>query len=354
MEYFHMTDVLPLLGIDPPAHGGSSFNIACPCCDDGPNGKHLNINLRRDVYRCPRCGVSGGIFDLYALLTGVPRDSVRRELIQKLKKSGSGKTVPPVIGKVTVKECPMTDVDTRHATYSALLKKLSLAQDHRDNLRSRGLTDLEIDQLGYRTTPVIGFSTLAKQLQSEGFYLSGVPGFYRTEAETWTFIHENRGILIPVRDPNGLIQGLQIRRDNTQRRKFRWISSADKADGCRAEAWTHLAGPIASSIILTEGPMKADVIHALTGQTTLAVPGVNSLTQLKPILTILQDAGVAEIKSAFDMDQTSNPHVQQGLDRLLALLDSMDFKFGSYVWDSRYKGLDDYIWEHCLHKSRSM
>ena len=38
------------------------------------------------------------------------------------------------------------------------------------------------------------------------------------------------------------IQGLQIRRDNVEKRKFRWVSSADKKDGCRAEGWTHLAG----------------------------------------------------------------------------------------------------------------
>ena len=34
-------------------------------------------------------------------------------------------------------------------------------------------------------------------------------------------------------------------------------------------------------MILTEGPMKADVIHTLTGLSVLAIPGVNSLTQLK-------------------------------------------------------------------------
>jgi hypothetical protein len=27
----------------------------------------------------------------------------------------------------------------------------------------------------------------------------------------------------------------------------------------------------------------------------------------------------------------------------MEFLDSMDFKFGTYVWDARYKGLDDYV-----------
>ena len=91
----------------------------------------------------------------------------------------------------------------------------------------------------------------------------------------WTFIHEKRGILIPVRDRYGRIQGLQIRRDNVEKRKFRWVSSAEKKDGCKAEGWTHFSGPVRPMLVLTEGPMKADVINALTGLTVLAVPGVN-------------------------------------------------------------------------------
>ena len=30
----------------------------------------------------------------------------------------------------------------------------------------------------------------------------------------------------------------------------------------------------------------------------------------------------------------------------------MNFKFGTYLWDSRYKGLDDYIWESMMNKKR--
>ena len=43
------------------------------------------------------------------------------------------------------------------------------------------------------------------------------------------------------------------------------------------------------------------------------------------------------------MDFSTNRHVQDGLRNLLALIDEMNFRFGTYVWDPRYKGLDDYI-----------
>lgn len=353
METFHMTDILSLLNLPYPPQGRSSYYIQCPCCDESPRKRHLNINLKKDVFRCPRCGVSGGIFDLYSLYTGTPRNQVRDVLIGRL---GIPETVvrqkEPIVMEEPA-ECPITDIESRHKTYTALLSKLSLAQDHRENLLNRGLTNADIERLGYKTTPVAGMSALARQLQNEGCYLAGVPGFYRDNENKWTFIHEQRGILIPVRDIDGCIQGLQLRRDNVRRRKFRWIASIGKEDGCGAKGWTHLAGPVRSTIILIEGPMKADIIHSLTGLTVLAVPGVNSLTQLEDTLELLREQGLREIKTAFDMDFATNHHVQNGYQSLLTLLDTMGFRFGSYLWDPQYKGLDDYIWEYCFQRRSS-
>ena len=343
MEIFHMWDIVSLLGLPMPTSGKSSYYIQCPCCDETPEKKHLNINLKKEVFRCPRCGISGGIFDLYALYTGVSRGQVRKELVERL---GPPELIMHQKKKVVSEpkeECPLADIESRNHAYAAMLSKLSLAADHKENLLSRGLKEPEIERLGYKTTPVVGMSAIAKQLQSEGLSLAGVPGFYRDKNGAWTFVHEKRGILIPVRDRFGRIQGLQIRRDNVSRRKFRWVSSAEMEDGCRAEGWTHLAGKVRSTILLTEGPMKADVIHALTDLTVLAVPGVNSLTQLQMTLEDLRSEGLAEIKTAFDMDFATNHHVQNGYNSLLQLLGDMGFTFGTYLWDPCYKGLDDYI-----------
>lgn len=359
MEIFSMIDIVGLLGLPFPKHGESSYNIHCPCCDDAkdPRSKHLNINLRKNVFCCPKCGLGGGMFDMYAYFANVPRKNVYNELKKKIAnvQMSDGvqtKSVSALQHPVEDVESPLMDVESRHATYSALLSRLSLSMDHRDNLLNRGLLDDEIDKLGYKTTPAAGMSMIAKQLRSEGYYLAGVPGFFRKENGDWTFIHEARGILIPVRDQKGMIQGLQIRRDNTEKRKFRWVSSADRKDGCKAEGWAHIAGNVSEQMILTEGPMKADVIHALTGISVIAVPGVNTLTQLKTMLEALRAEGLVSIKTAFDMDFTTNFHVQNGFNNLLSLLDSMGFKYGTHLWDPRYKGLDDYIWESMMGKTR--
>lgn len=90
--------------------------------------------------------------------------------------------------------------------------------------------------------------------------------------------------------------------------------------------------------------MKADVIHFLTGQTVAAVAGVNSLSQLQPLLEELNAAGMEKVMTAFDMDYLCNPHVKGGYEQLTALLKKLGISFGTYLWDPRYKGLDDYIW----------
>ena len=89
------------------------------------------------------------------------------------------------------------------------------------------------------------------------------------------------------------------------------------------------------------------MVHQLTGQTVLAVPGVNALTHLEKTLLTLRELGVRHIMTAFDMDFLSNPHVQSGYDALTQKLMTLGFRYGTYLWDPGYNGLDDYVWEAC-------
>ena len=136
-----------------------------------------------------------------------------------------------------------------------------------------------------------------------------------------------------------------------KKRKFRWVSSAELPDGCRAEGWIHIVGPVREQVLLTEGPMKSDVIHHLTGQTVIAVPGVNALTQLEATLIELMKLGVKRIMTAFDMDFMKNPHVQNGYSDLVRMLNRMGITFGTYLWQPEYNGLDDYIWKCLMNNS---
>ena len=132
-------------------------------------------------------------------------------------------------------------MEERHATYTALLQSLTLASDHRENLLSRGLSPEEIHRLGYKTTPVLGFSSPGKAPAGEGPVLSRCSWFCKNQSQ-WTLKIPGRGILIPVRDVQGQIQGLQVRLDNVEKRKFRWLSSNGLEEGCGAKTWVHLGG----------------------------------------------------------------------------------------------------------------
>ncbi len=350
-----MVDVIPLLGLPTPPRGKSNYYVKCPCCDT--NGKHLNINFVKNAFRCPRCGVSGGVLDLYATFTGVPRGKAFKAVAEGLHLDIAHTTVRDVVHQAS-RMSVLTDVVTRDKTYNALLSKLTLADDHCTNLLGRGLTQEDIVQCVYRTTPVLGFRTIARQLLSEGHCLAGVPGFYRDKEGEWCFVHQKRGILIPVRDPDGYIQGLQLRLDDSQRfthkdnrkgRKFRWVATSDAKfiDGCGAEAWIHVAGDLSTagdSVLLIEGPMKGEIVHRLTGQTVIAVPGVNSLGKLVELLPRLEAMGIRHVMTAFDMDYLTNHHVQAGLLALYTLLDEAGMTYGTYLWNPAYNGLDDYIW----------
>lgn len=271
------------------------------------------------------------------------QQAIRKKTGKKAKRTPEPPAIP---------HAALADVNVRDRTYRALLAKLALASDHRENLLGRGLTDEAIARFDYRTTPVVGFHAIAKELVDEGFQLFGVPGFYKDKEDRWTINFNRRGIMIPCRDRLGRIQRIHIRLDHEKRNKFRPLSSGGKINGCSTENWCHLVGPVRENILLIEGYMKADIVHHFTGQTVLAIPGVTSLTQLVDVLLELIGLGVRHVMTCFDMDYLMNWHVEGAYINLINLLGCLDITFGTYLWVPEYNGLDDYIWEFCLDKGQ--
>ena len=355
---YQMTDILPLLPIPQPPYGKSAYNIPCPLCDKpGTREKHLNINLKRNVYRCPKCGqFQGGVFELYAYYMGIPQDKVLDDITASLHggttsfggKGGQKKKIqaPPMKPQAS-----LAPLEERDRVYRALLNRLTLAPDHRESLLRRGLTDEAIERSGYKSTPVVGFHALAQSLLDEGYTLFGVPGFYRDEDGRWTMAVWRRGILIPG-TYFGKIQGFQIRLDHKMKKggKFLTFSSRDELDGTMGENWCHMVGPAREKILLIEGYMKADIVHHFTGQTMLAIPGVTSLQHLEAALKDLIPLGVRHVMTCFDMDYLKNWHVENAYRNLVTLLGKLDITFGTYLWVPDHNGLDDYIWEFCLNQ----
>lgn len=339
---FNMVTAVQLLGLECD-YTRSNDNVECPVCYETHGKKKLNINFRKNVFRCAKCGINGGVLDLMKAYTGKEHGDAARMIQDRMRVHPDEKVV--YAKKEEVKEAPLVDVDQRNMVYTRLLDKLTLSKKHREDLHKRGLSDEQIKNLGYKSAPVYPRTLeIPRLIIEEGISVAGVPGFCKTkDGRKWWISNESTGILIPVRDIAGRIQGLKIRLDDTKDGKFRWLSSRGRCEGAGAENWIHISGKIGKCAIISEGPMKGDIASLMSGLCTIAVAGVNSLEKLKDLLESLKEEGLHTILICFDMDVFKNPHVQNGLENLCRILSEVGLEFKIMMWNSTYKGIDDYL-----------
>lgn len=314
----------------------------CPFCGDHGKGKyHLSLNTATDQFRCNLCGAHGNSVSLYARLHGVNN----KQAFQELSKETNVYPIPkqPTPQNTETERQPVP-LEERHIAYTAMLNHLTLLDRHHENLLERGLSEERIIRNQYRSMPETeqGRRLLASLLRSCGFELLGIPGF-RTYYGDWTLAGPN-GFLIPVRDKNGLIQGLKIRLDDADNdRKYRWLSSRDMTNGTRSYSWVHVTGDTTSKrAYLTEGPLKGDVASFLAHDALfVCIGGVNSLNGLTKTL---RDLGVTEVVEAMDMDQSTKPEVRKAIQTMRKEVQAVKhLKYTKYTWDPAYKGVDDYL-----------
>ena len=111
--------------------------------------------------------------------------------------------------------------------------------------------------------------------------------------------------MIPVRNLEGQITAVQIRLDRPyEGRKYMWLSSINNHMGASSGSPVHLAGRQGDKIVfVTEGPLKGDIAHALSGRTFACVAGVNQYANLPAFLEEMKGLGTEYIYEAYDMDK---------------------------------------------------
>lgn len=226
-----------------------------------------------------------------------------------------------------------------------MLEHLTLLDRHGENLLGRGLSEDRIRENGYRSMPETerGRRLLADLLRSHGHDLRGVPGF-RTYYGEWTLSGPN-GFLIPVRNKDGLIQGLKIRLDEADHpnRKYRWLSSRSLPNGTRSYSWVHVTGDrTRKRAFLTEGPLKGDVASFLAKDALfICIGGVNALHGLTDTI---RELGVHEVVETMDMDQMTNSNVRNAILAMRKEVQKIPgIRYAKYTWNPAYKGVDDYL-----------
>lgn len=247
---------------------------------------------------------------------------------------------PLILPKSNVKQNLKASPAILDSTYRALLSELSLSATHLGHLKRRGLTDIEIEDLGYKTLGPNGSYELIKRLQARVVKLEGVPGFY-IEGGLWKLVGVN-GLAIPVRDIRRRIAGVQIRCDNALGGRYRWLSSRGYYAGCSSGAPIHTAGtmPDKREVWITEGPIKADIAALKLNRLVLAVAGVGNWPGVIPIVRQLKPKRVI---IAFDMDKINNSAVKLHSNTLMACLIRRGIRTFEADWDSHFKGIDDLL-----------
>lgn len=373
--------------------------IPCPECG---SERAFSVEVSSELGHCFKCGCSVHNMAEYVMLK---HDISKREAYAKLDEicggeknasEGCGSSRASEDWKESLKKKEREPVEVvappevLDKVYRALLRVCPLDDAHREALHMRGLTDEEIQRLGYGTMDLAAFARkrnitganwlktacdcVAGAVEREGeamtgdpwFTLTGgIPGFYDTPADWrgWTgkaIVPCYRGILIPYRNERGQIVGMQIRQDKCltdkdghQGPRYVWLSSRGKDGGATPGTpvhWAQRAEEInARGVYLTEGGLKGDIFRAVTGANVIAVPGVNAIKGVPAALEVLKARGVEVVVCAYDMDYLTNESVKNAVDKLRKIVEASGMQWIRLRWDDRggvLKGCDDWaVWK---------
>ena len=258
----------------------------------------------------------------------------------------------------TVQQAERASGQEIHQTLSLLLAMLPLQPAHRNHLHSpkRGLSDEQIDRIGFKSTPPPFLCrSITERLMKQGCKVEGVPGFYLDDSGRWTmnFYRKNAGILIPAVGYDGMIHGLQILLDSPLKQKddppdksgakYIWFSSSSKNMGVTSGSPVHFIGnPSARVVYVIEGLLKADISHCLTNRTFAAIAGANNTSQLDTLFALLAQNGTEEIIEAHDMDKYSNQMTSNGASKIYLMARKNGMACRQLTWNPNYKGFDDW------------
>lgn len=356
--------------------------IRCPAC----SGKRFLISTSMGMGKCWECEFRADTASYYATEKGMTVAEARRDIEQQLgidkdswKKGSLERQVYNTAPKV-----PQSDRASDKVlddTYRAFLAELKLSDKNKYEMIARcGCDDDQLAAWNYKTFPSmeeIDYFSLCKRLQQGGHILKGVPGFFRAKqgAGDFMFFQITKGIIMPLVNHQNQIVGLQVRKDDDKRvfrddlegyePKCSWLSSKNLASGCGAVAGVHYAcdwkydiedgiyKPVfEDGFVLTEGIMKADIIHYLMPNLpVIAVPGVNCTNQLAAEIERLKSWGVKTIRLAYDMDYKTNAHVQKALEKTQQIIKDAGMHLINTEWETQVeghdeislKGFDDYV-----------
>ena len=84
-QRIRMADVLERAGFEATDQMGDQVRGPCPIHRSTSSGsRSFSANLKRQVFRCFKCGASGNQLDLWAAITKLPLHEAARDLCERL------------------------------------------------------------------------------------------------------------------------------------------------------------------------------------------------------------------------------------------------------------------------------
>lgn len=234
---------------------------------------------------------------------------------------------------------PLAGPDQLHRAYSELLAHLGVSPGHRRQLEGRGFTRDQIEKMGVKSLGRTDRAT-AQRLAELFPWWQHVPGLVLKNGKP-TLAGWN-GLLIPCRDLQGRIVGLQVRADSIDAPKYSWLSSAKHGGpgpGAVLSLWP--AGG-SDCVRVCEGSLKSARAAFRTGVCTVCAPGV-ALFGSHQMVDWLLELQAEVVLLAPDADFRTNRHVREAVRHAVSRLQAVptNFEIRVEVWEPSAKGIDD-------------
>lgn len=254
------------------------------------------------------------------------------------------------------------------------LGRLSLAENHKQELLSRGLNQTDLLFQSYLSMPTKKYADAICKLLSEFHSFEGIPGFY-FENDRWQFKTSNvEAFIIPIRNEFHQIVALQARTNKGQTwniggetidvPKYLLISSGTKPKGTASGAPPHFATlgkPFLREkiheIIITEGALKANIIQKFVDVPVIGLVSVTCFDETLPerlhkIYPNLKKVKIAFDQEIFDPKRSTScafVHVNKQKERLIKVFRDFDLiekkstEIVTLSWHNSFKGFDDFL-----------
>ncbi len=262
----------------------------------------------------------------------------------------------------TVERAP---ADVLHRAHSIILAQLSLYANDRAGLLSRGLDARAIAANAYRSARSARPAQVARAVVADlGEDLARrVPGIVwrhrsgEDPSRGWWHWRAADGVLIPVRDLEGRVVALKVRRREVAEGGNRYVYVSSAARREQVGPFVDLAGPSAACavhvpaaaramretsrrLVITEGELKSDISTALLGEPVVSIPGVGAWAAG---VDLAEAWGAPVVAVALDMDARCNRYVARALDCVVSELRRAGLEARVWTWPPKFKGLDDYL-----------